>query len=93
MLIYGSMMCPDCVECCKDLDAAGIAYTFCEFSEDLAHLKAFLKIRDTAESHAPVREKHSVGIPCIQIDEEVMLVNGPDHAKELVEKYNLLSEE
>ena len=47
MLIYGSMLCPDCVECCKDLDAAGIPYTFCEFNENLAHLKAFLKLRDT----------------------------------------------
>ena len=27
MRIYGSMLCPDCVECCKDLDAAGTSYS------------------------------------------------------------------
>ena len=75
------------------LSQHNVKYAYVDVCESVGSLKKFLKIRDTAESHAPVREKHSVGIPCIQIDEEVMLVNGPDHAKELVEKYNLLSEE
>ena len=38
--IYGSMLCPDCVECLKDLDEAGTAYTFCDFSENLLNLKS-----------------------------------------------------
>ena len=74
--------------------------TFCHFASETGYhgfpsvtsLKKFLKVRDTAESHAFVRERHTVGIPCVQIDDEVMLVNGPDHARELVEKYKLLEE-
>ena len=69
MLIYGSMLCPDCVECCKDLDAAGTPYTFCEFSEDLAHLKAFLKLRDSNEIFETAKAEGKIGIPCLVHDD------------------------
>ena len=65
MLIYGSMLCPDCVECRKDLDAAGTAYIYCDISENLAHLKAFLKLRDTNPAFEEVKRQGKVGIPCI----------------------------
>ena len=65
MLIYGSMLCPDCIECCKDLDIAGIPYTFCDFSENLAHLKAFLKLRDTCDIFISVKAEGKIGIPCL----------------------------
>lgn len=44
--IYGSMLCKDCVQCREDLDRAGVAYKFYDFSEDLPALKEFLAIRD-----------------------------------------------
>ena len=65
MIIYGSMLCPDCVECCKNLDAAGVAYTFCDFADDLAHLKAFLKIRETDPQFEALKREGKIGIPCI----------------------------
>ena len=65
MLIYGSMLCPDCVQCCKDLDEAGTAYTFCEFADDLANLKAFLKIRDSEPIFEAVKKEGKIGIPCL----------------------------
>ena len=64
MLIYGSMLCPDCVECCKALDAVGTPYTFCEFSENLAHLKAFLKLRDSHAVFETAKAEGKIGIPC-----------------------------
>ena len=69
MLIYGSMLCPDCVQCCKDLDAAGTPYTFCEFSQDLAHLKAFLKLRDQYDIFDCVKAEGKIGIPCLVYDD------------------------
>ena len=69
MLIYGTMQCPDCVECCKDLDAAGKEYTFLEFSDNLKHLKDFLKIRDTSPVFDAVRQEGKIGIPCIITDD------------------------
>lgn len=65
MVIYGSMLCPDCVECRRDLDAAGKVYTFCDFSDDMAYLKAFLKIRDQDPIFDGVKKQGKIGIPCI----------------------------
>ena len=67
--IYGSMLCPDCVQCRKDLDKAGIQYTYLDFSEDLRHLKEFLSIRDSNGEFSKVKENGAIGIPCI-LDEE-----------------------
>ena len=65
MVIYGSMLCPDCVECCKDLDAAGKQYVFCDFADDLSHLKAFLKIRDEDPQFNELKREGKIGIPCL----------------------------
>ena len=66
--IYGSMLCPDCVKCREDLDQAGVAYEYLDFSDSLKHLKEFLTIRDSSSLFDAVREKGSIGIPCI-VDE------------------------
>ena len=63
--IYGSMLCPDCVACRKDLDEAGTAYEYLDFSDDLKNLKEFLKIRDGNPMFDGLREEGKIGIPCI----------------------------
>ena len=63
--IYGSMLCPDCVQCREDLDKAGVAYEYLDFSENLKNLKEFLAIRDSEPIFDSVREQGSIGIPCI----------------------------
>lgn len=65
LTIYGSMMCPDCVECRKDLDAAGVVYEYLDFAEDLRNLKAFLALRDNEPVFASVKAEGKIGIPCI----------------------------
>lgn len=65
MRIYGSMRCPDCVECCKDLDAAGTQYDFLDFDNDLKSLKEFLLLRDTEPVFDEVKREGKIGIPCI----------------------------
>ena len=42
--IYGSMLCPDCVQCRQELDEAGTSYEYLDFSADLKNLKEFLKL-------------------------------------------------
>lgn len=66
--IYGSMLCPDCVQCRKDLDEKGVAYEYLDFSDSLIDLKAFLKLRDTEEAFREIRGTERIGIPCI-VDE------------------------
>ena len=63
--IYGSMLCPDCVQCREELDRAGVEYEYFDFSEDLRSLKEFLKLRDRDPAYDPVREAGSIGIPTI----------------------------
>lgn len=63
--IYGSMLCPDCVDCCADLDNTQYAYEFLDFAHSLKNLKEFLAIRDRESVFDAVREKGGIGIPCI----------------------------
>lgn len=63
--IYGSMLCPDCVQCREDLDRAGVRYEYLDFSENLGNLKAFLKLRDEKPLFDEIRKAGKIGIPCI----------------------------
>ena len=62
--IYGSMLCPDCVQCRQDLDRAGVAYEYMDFSENLKNLKEFLILRDLP-LFDEIRREGKIGIPCI----------------------------
>ena len=63
--IYGSMLCPDCVQCREDLDKAGVEYEYLDFSENLKNLKEFLLLRERSLFDA-IRAEGKIGIPCIQ---------------------------
>ncbi len=63
--IYGTLRCPDCVNCLADLDKAGISYEFQDFDQDLRALREFLKLRDGSALFDAVREAGAIGIPCI----------------------------
>lgn len=63
--IYGSMLCPDCVQCRADLDQAGVEYEYLDFSENLKNLKEFLQLRE-APLFDEIRKEGKIGIPCIQ---------------------------
>lgn len=63
--IYGSKLCPECVRCREELDRAHVPYEYLEFSEKLANLKEFLKIRDGNPLFDEVRANGKIGIPCI----------------------------
>lgn len=63
--IYGSMLCPDCVQCREDLDKAGVEYEYLDFSENLKNLKEFLLLREGSLFDA-IRAEGKIGIPRIQ---------------------------
>lgn len=62
--IYGSMLCPDCVQCREDLDRAGVLYEYLDFSENLKNLKEFLILRE-GPLFNEIRMDGKIGIPCI----------------------------
>ena len=65
MIIYGSMLCPDCVRWRQELDERGVAYDYREITRDLKEMKAFLKLRDTDAAFDPIKAEGKIGIPCI----------------------------
>ena len=77
--IYGSMLCPDCVQCRKDLDEAGVAYEYLDFSEELINLKEFLKIRDGNPLFDELRAEGKIGIPCIVREDETITLDWEEY--------------
>lgn len=67
--IYGSMLCKDCVQCREELDKAGVAYLYLDFSDELKNLKEFLALRDKLDIFAEVKSAGGVGIPCLVDDD------------------------
>ncbi len=63
--IYGSMLCPDCVECLKDLDRVGVHYEYFDICDHLPHMKEFLNLRDENVIFNSVKRNGSIGIPCL----------------------------
>ena len=63
--IYGSILCPDCVACCAELTEAKVEFEFCDFAQNLVHLKEFLKLRDSSTCFDEIRASGKIGIPCI----------------------------
>lgn len=67
-----------------------IKYAYIDVCESVGALKKFLTLRDTADVYKDIRENsHRAGIPCIVIDDDVILVDGPEQMQELIEQYHL----
>lgn len=62
--IYGSMLCPDCVQCRQELDRAGVEYEYLDFADSLLNLKEFLRLRELP-LFDEVKASGGIGIPCI----------------------------
>lgn len=65
MIIYGSILCEDCVMCREDLDMAGVPYEYRDICKNLKYLKEFLAIRDKYSLFDGVKADGRIGIPCI----------------------------
>lgn len=66
-----------------------IKYAYVDICESVGKLKLFLKIRDTSDAMAEIRELHRAGVPCIVIDDTVIPVDGPEHMEALIKEYSL----
>ena len=73
--IYGSKLCPDCVECCQQLESANVPVEYCDFADSLKFLKEFLKLRDENPIFAEVRAEGKIGIPCIIRDDGTLTLD------------------
>lgn len=69
MVIYGTMICPDCADCKKTLEELNIPFEYKDFGESTANIKEFLKYRDNSPLFDEIREAGKIGIPCVVLDD------------------------
>ena len=79
--IYGSEQCPDCVNCKRDLEAAGVEFLYMNISENLLFLKKFLKLRDENSCFEDIRKNGKIGIPCIQREDGTVTLEWDEFLK------------
>ena len=87
IVFYGTPTCSDCPPAKAVLEENNIKFLFVDVCESVGKLKMFLKLRDTEDAFQEVREQHKVGVPCIVIDDETIVIQNPDHVRQLIEQY------
>lgn len=73
--VYGTEMCPDCVDCTYNLDANKIEYEFIDITKRINALKEFIRLRDRSEAFDFVKDNGGIGIPALVTDEGAVTVD------------------
>jgi glutaredoxin-related protein len=69
IFLFSSHYCKDCTAMKEFLSENNINYINMDITENLLFLKMFLKYRDNNSAFNEIKEKGSIGIPCIVINE------------------------
>lgn len=69
MKIYGTDLCPDCVEAKKKLDEKNIPYDYVDITASIGNLKAFMKMRDEEPAFDEAKKAGAVGVPAFVLDD------------------------
>ncbi|MDY3119034.1 MAG: glutaredoxin domain-containing protein [Peptoniphilus sp.] len=69
MKVYGTDLCPDCVEAKKKLKEEHISYDYVDITASIQNLKAFMRLRDSNEVFDEARESGFIGIPTFVKDD------------------------
>lgn len=72
--MYGSMLCPDCIEAKEYFENIDYKYEFINILENMANLKEFLYLRDTRKEFDEVKSFKYVGIPAILTDDNKIIL-------------------
>lgn len=73
LVIYGSDQCSDCIECLKRMDEKKVRYEFRNITGKLQFLKEYIELRDYSHSFIKIKREGKLGIPCINIAEDVQI--------------------
>ena len=72
--VYGSMLCPDCVEAKEYFEKVNYKYEFINITESMKNLKEFLALRDNRKEFEEVKKIGYVGIPAILTDDNKIIL-------------------
>ncbi len=81
--VYGSDLCPDCVDLERNFDHYKIEYEFIDINKNLADLKTFLKMRDFDPVFEPCKQNGTIGIPAIVMEDGTISIDHEDFLKKL----------
>ena len=70
--IYGSRLCPDCINFEDNLKKNNIEYEFINIHENMANLKEFLRLRDNNPAFDDTKANGYVGIPAIMYEDSTI---------------------
>ena len=74
--MYGSMLCPDCVEAKEYFKKINYKYDFVNITESMVNLKEFLHLRDTRKEFEEVNEIEGIDNPVTWDEETKTLLLG-----------------
>jgi hypothetical protein len=72
--VYGSMLCPDCVEAKEYFEKVNYKYEFVNITESMKNLKEFLALRDNRKEFEEVKKLGYIGIPAILTDDNKIIL-------------------
>lgn len=72
--VYGSMLCPDCVEAKEYFEKVNYKYEFVNITESMKNLKEFLALRDNRKEFEEIKKLGYVGIPAILTDDNKIIL-------------------
>lgn len=83
LTVYGSEMCPDCIECKANFEENNIEFTFIDINEQLKNLKDFLKMRDENPVFDHCKEIYDIGLPAIVKEDGEVFLDWEGYLKDL----------
>ena len=72
--VYGSMLCPDCVEAREYFEKVNYKYEFVNITESMKNLKEFLALRENRKEFEEIKKLGYVGIPAILTDDNKIIL-------------------
>ncbi len=72
--VYGSMLCPDCVEAKEHFEKVNYKYEFVNITESMKNLKEFLALRDNRKEFEEIKKLGYIGIPAILTDDNKIIL-------------------
>jgi len=71
VILFGTDLCPRCIEVKKALDDASVKYTYVDVCSSMMMLKRGLTIREKKPALAGARAEHRMGIPFLMVGKDV----------------------
>ena len=71
------------------LSQNNVRFVYIDIASSIGYLRQFLKVRDTYPAFEEIRKESRVGLPTLFVDDTPYLVDGPEHALQLIDELQL----